>query len=87
MIFLRRRAILSGLFGNSRRWLMVGGAAWVLHWIGRLFSGPDPSPRYTRELKAGERVIVIHEPESPAARKRARKRAAKAARKAARSAR
>ncbi len=87
MIFLRRKAILAGVLGGSRRWLAWGGLAWVLHWLSRVFGGGSPTPRYTRELKAGERLVVVHEPESPAARKRAVKAARKQARKAARSAR
>lgn len=83
MIFLRRKAILAGVLGGNRKWLVWGGMAWVLHWLGQLFGAGDPKPKYTREIGAGERVIVLHEPLSPAQVKKAEKKAARAQRKAA----
>ena len=37
MKYLRRRAVYSGLFGGSRKWLVVGGTTWALNYIGRVF--------------------------------------------------
>ena len=87
MAYLRRRAIYAGVLGGQRKWLVWGGAAWVFHWLGRIFGGGEPTPRYTQELKAGERAFVIHEPLGPGDVKKATKKAAKADRKAAKAAR
>ncbi|MGI9623199.1 MAG: hypothetical protein ACR2PK_10215, partial [Acidimicrobiales bacterium] len=73
----------SGIFGGSRKWLLIGGLAWVYHWLDRLITGGDPTPRYTRDLGAGERVFVIHEPVSPREVKMQAKKAAKEERRAA----
>jgi hypothetical protein len=78
MAYLRRRAIMSGLLGGNRTWLLWGGLAWALHWLGRILGGGDATPRYTQELGAGERIVVVHESKSP----RELKKAAKAQRKA-----
>lgn len=87
MAYLRRRAIYAGVLGGQRKWLVWGGAAWVFHWLGRIFGGGEPTARYTQELKAGERAFVVHEPLGPAGVKKATKKAAKAERKAAKAAR
>ena len=79
MAFLRRKAVYAGVLGGQRKWLVWGGFAWVLHWLGRIFGGPEPTVRYRREVAAGERVFVVHEPVSPAAKAKAAKREAKAA--------
>ena len=75
MAFLRRKAILAGLLGGNRKWLYWGGAAWVLHWLGGLLGAGQPEPKYTRALKPGERLVIVHEPESPLAMKKAARRA------------
>lgn len=75
MVFARRKAIFAGVFGGNRTWLALGGAAWIFHWLGRLVGVTDPTPRYTRELGPGERVVVVHEPLSPAAEKKLAKKA------------
>ncbi len=86
MAFLRRKAIFAGVLGGSRKWLAWGGAAWVFHWLGSLFGVGEAKPRYTEEVAAGERVVVIHEPLSPLGAKKATKKAARQERKAAKKA-
>lgn len=83
MAFARRKAIYAGVLGGSRKWLVFGGAAWVFHWMGSLFGVGEAKPRYTQEVSAGERIVVVHEPLSPLAVKKARKKAAREERKAA----
>lgn len=91
MAFLRRKAIYAGLLGGNRKWMAWGGAAWVAHWIGNLFGEGEPQAKYTQEVGAGERIVVLHDPVSPLAAKKAvkadRKAAKKADRKAARASR
>ena len=82
MAYFRRRAVLSGVFGGSRKWLVWGGAAWMAHWTGRLLGVSDPTPRYTQELGPGQRVVVVHEPDSPLDKKKAARRERRAARRA-----
>jgi hypothetical protein len=82
MALLRRKAILAGVLGGQRKWLVWGGFAWVFHWLGRIFGGGEPKARYTQEVSAGERVFVIHEPLSAVGVKKAAKKSAKQARKA-----
>lgn len=78
MRILRRRAIMSGLLGGSRFWLVAGGAAWVAHWAGRVLGTSEPEPVYTGELSAGERIVIAHLPLTP----RDEKKAARATRRA-----
>lgn len=74
MAFLRRRAIYGGLLGGSRKWLVWGGAAWILHWTKNLFGEGEPAPVHTQELDAGERFVILHnQPAKPS--RRARRRA------------
>lgn len=75
MTFARRKAIYAGVLGGNRTWLALGGAAWVFHWLGRLFGVSAPTPRYTQDLAPGERVVVVHEPLSPAAKRKLAKKA------------
>ena len=84
MAYLRRRAIYAGVLGGQRKWLVWGGAAWVFHWLGRIFGGGEPTARYTQELKAGERAFVVHEPMGAVSAKKTAKKAARRERKAAR---
>jgi len=70
MKYLRRKAVYSGLLGGSRKWLVVGGAAWALHYVGRVFGLGEPEPLYTEELKPGERFVVVHQPPAPRRRRR-----------------
>ena len=71
MRYLRRRAVVSGVFGGNRKWLLIGGTAWVFHYLGRIFGLGEPEPLYTEELEPGERFVVVHR---PAERRRRRRR-------------
>ena len=70
MRFLRRKAIYGGLLGGSRKWLVVGGAAWAVHSIGRVFGLGDPEPLFTDDLEPGERIVILHN--APPAKRRRR---------------
>lgn len=83
MAFLRRKAIYGGVIGGQRKWLFLGGFAWGFHWLGRIFAGGEPTVRYTREVAAGERVFVVHEPVGAVTAKKIARKQAKAERKAA----
>jgi hypothetical protein len=87
MVYLRRKAILGGLVGGQRKWMILGGAAWFFHWLGRLTGVGDPQPRYTAELKPGERAVLVHEPDSPLKQRKTERKAARTASKQAKRAR
>lgn len=86
MAYARHKAIHAGVFGGNRRWLAIGGLAWALHWTGRLFGTSDPQPVYTQEMAPGERVVVVHEPESPRVQRKRARRQARAAERSAKAA-
>ena len=60
LVLLRRRFIFNGILGGSRKWLILGGAAWVLHYARRIFLGSGPVPVYTEELAPGEKLVITH---------------------------
>ena len=58
----RRRAITEGLFGGSRRWMVLGGLAWALRayqWA----TTKDAQVVYTAELRPGETLVLARQPE------------------------
>ena len=57
---MRRRFIMRGLMGGSRKWLILGGAAWGLHYAKRILVGADPAPVYTEDLLPGEKLVITH---------------------------
>lgn len=87
MRLLRRRAITQGLFGGSRGWLLFGGLAWVGRWFRNLFGTPEPTLRYSGDVGAGDRFVLVHEADSPLQKKKQAKKDAKVAKKDAKAAR
>ena len=81
MAYLRRKAVLGGLFGGDRKWLVWGGLAWGGHWLRRIFGAGEPTVRYTGDVGPGQRVVLVHEPEGPLQQRKKAKKAAKAAKK------
>jgi hypothetical protein len=57
---LRRRFIVNGVMGGNRKWLILGGAAWFLHYARRILFGSDPVAVYTEELAPGEKLVITH---------------------------
>lgn len=80
--YLRRKAVYGGIFGRNRKWMIVGGLAWVFYWLDQLITGGEPTAKYTRDIDPGERVFVVHEPTSPRAAKKQAKQQRKAAKRA-----
>ena len=78
----RRLFITRGIFGGSRGWLAVGGSVWFSRWLKGFLGRGEPHARYTADVSRGERVILVHEPLSPAAAKKAARRARKEERRA-----
>lgn len=78
-VILRRNAITKGVFGGSRGWLVMGGMVWVGRWFKNLFGTGEPTTRYVSAVGPGERLVFVHEPDSPLVQRKAAKRSAKAA--------
>jgi hypothetical protein len=54
---LSRLGVSRGLFGGSRRWLMVGIVATALRYAGRLVAR-KPEVVFTGELSPGDRIQI-----------------------------
>ena len=61
-IFLRRKALRSGVFGGQKGWLSV----WVIMFLWRrikgLFGFGEPEPVLIEDIEPGQRFVVAHEP-------------------------
>jgi hypothetical protein len=56
----RRRALIDGLLGGNRRWLVLGGLAWALKAF-QAASRREPEVVYLAELQPGETLILSRE--------------------------
>jgi hypothetical protein len=74
---LRSNAINKGIFGNSRFWLVVGGAAWLVRaysWAKR----PQESTIFREAIEPGQTLVITSS--GPAPTRREHKRTLKAER-------
>lgn len=58
--YLRRQAIVRGLLGGSRGWLVLGGVAWAIRLLTRFASTRRLRTVLTEELSPGERLVISH---------------------------
>lgn len=64
--YLRQQAVVRGLLGGSRGWLLIGVAAWALRLLKRAAGTRSLHPVLTHELSPGESLVISHLPdESP----------------------
>ncbi len=56
----RRRALTDGLFGGSKRWMVLGGLAWALRGY-QWATTKDSQVVYTAELKPGETLVLARQ--------------------------
>ncbi|WP_419851043.1 hypothetical protein [Candidatus Poriferisocius sp.] len=61
--YLRRQAIVRGLVGGSRGWLVLGGVAWAIRLLSRVASTRRLRTVSTEELRPGERLLISHLPD------------------------
>lgn len=61
--YLRRQAIVRGLIGGSRGWLVLGGVAWAIRLLSRVASTRRLRTVSTEELRPGERLLISHLPD------------------------
>lgn len=69
----RRRAITDGVFGGSRKWLVLGGLAWALRayqWA----STREPEVVYRAELAPGETLVLARQSPPPTHRQKRKQR-------------
>ena len=57
---IKRRALMKGVFGGDRTWLMLGAVVWLGGRVKALFGFGDPEPVYTEEVTSGDRIVVVH---------------------------
>ena len=70
--FARRKGIVAGVLGGSRKWLVLGGLAWFIHILGKALGTGEPTIRYSEDLLPGERILITHEATPPGRRRRKR---------------
>lgn len=58
--YLRRQAIVRGLVGGSRGWLLLGGFAWGIRLLSRFASTRRLRTVLSEELQPGERLVITH---------------------------
>ena len=58
--YLRRQAIVRGLVGGSRGWLLLGTVAWGFHLFRRFASTRRLRTVLSEELQPGERLVIAH---------------------------
>ena len=67
----RRRAVLDGVFGGNRRWLVLGGLAWAVkafQWA----ATREPEVVYRAEIHPGETLVLSRATPRASARRRRR---------------
>lgn len=58
--YLRRQAVVRGLVGGSRGWLLLGGVAWGIRLLRRFASTRRLRTVSTEELRPGESLLISH---------------------------
>ena len=61
--YLRRQAVVRGLVGGRRGWLIVGGIAWGIRLLRRVASTRRMQTVSSDELRPGESLIISHLPD------------------------
>ncbi len=58
--YLRRQAVVRGLVGGRRGWLIVGGIAWGIRLLRRVASTRRMRTVASDELRPGESLLISH---------------------------
>lgn len=61
--YLRRQAVVRGLVGGRRGWLIVGGIAWGIRLLRRVASSRRMRTVTSDELRPGESLLISHLPD------------------------
>lgn len=65
MSYLRRQAMVRGLLGGQRGWLVVGVAAWSIRLLGRALGTRRLRAVLAEELLPGEGLVISHLSDEP----------------------
>jgi len=57
---IKRKGLISGLFGGSPGWLALGGTVWFFGKVRELIGFGEPETVYINELKPGDRIVLAH---------------------------
>lgn len=57
---IKRKGLVSGLFGGNKGWLALGGTVWFFGKVRELIGFGEPESALIRELKPGERLVLAH---------------------------
>jgi hypothetical protein len=60
----RSRGLRDGLLGGSRKWMVIGGAAWSLRLLSFLFL-PKPEVVFRGKIRAGETLVFTQHKKPP----------------------
>ena len=63
--YLSRQAIVRGLLGGSRGWLVLGGVAWGIRLLSRFAGIRRLRTVSTEELRPGESLLISHLSDKP----------------------
>ena len=61
--YVRRQAVVRGVLGGQRAWLVLGGLAWGVRLLRRVAGTRRLRPVLTEELRPGESLVVSHFPD------------------------
>lgn len=70
MRIIKRRALLKGLFGGDRKWLVIGGVVFMWGRMKAVLGFGEPQTVMVEEIAKGDRVVLAHERERPRRRRR-----------------
>lgn len=57
---IKRKGLVSGLFGGSSGWLALGGTVWFFGKVREFLGFGEPETVLVKEIKSGERLVLAH---------------------------
>lgn len=57
---IKRKGLVSGLFGGNSTWLALGGTVWFFGKLRELMGFGEPETVLVKDLKPGERLVFAH---------------------------
>lgn len=68
---IKRKGLVSGLFGGSSGWLALGGTVWFFGKVREVLGFGEPETVVVKEVKPGERIVLAHAPNKAQTRNKA----------------
>lgn len=63
-VLIKRNAVLKGILGGDRKWLIMGIVVWVGGKAKSLLGFGVPKPVYLETVKQGQRLVIAHQDSS-----------------------